>query len=309
MSEPIVRVSCVRHTYPDRTQVHLCGLDFVVERGQRVVMLGPNGCGKTTLLYHILGLLEPQEGEVSVFGVNPARHFNRIRERVGVLLQSVDEQIIAPTVWDDVSFSPRNYGYGDADVERLTAEALDRVGIAHLRHKVCHYLSGGEKRKVALAGALALQPELLVLDEPFEGLDPVSRADLVELLNQLHRDHGVTLVMATHDVNIVKAMADVVYVLVGGGEIVAHGTPERIFRDPAVLRSSNIEPPVLAELFERLEAMGMPMGRPLSVEEAAKAVFEWSQRHGRFPRASGAASEPGPPAPAPGARAGTGETP
>ena len=291
MSESIVHVSCVRHTYPDKTSVHLCGLDFVVELGQRVVMLGPNGCGKTTLLYHILGLLEPQEGEVSVFGVNPARHFNRIRERVGVLLQNVDEQIIAPTVWDDVSFSPRNYGYGDADVERLTGEALERAGIAHLSHKVCHYLSGGEKRKVALAGALVLQPELLVLDEPFEGLDPASRADLVDLLNRLHREHGVTLVMATHDVNVVKAMADVVYVLVGGGEIVAHGTPERIFRDPAILRSSNIEPPVLAELFERLETMGMPLGRPLTVEAAAEALAEWSRRHGRFPR-SGADAGP-----------------
>ena len=277
MSEPIVRVSCVRHTYPDRTQVHLCGLDFVVERGQRVVMLGPNGCGKTTLLYHILGLLEPQEGEVSVFGVNPARHFNRIRERLGVVLQGVEEQIIAPTVWDDVSFSPRSYGYGDADVDRMTHATLERVGIAHLSHKVCHYLSGGEKRKVALAGALVLQPELLVLDEPFEGLDPASRTDLVELLNQLHREHGVTLVMATHDVNVVKAMADVVYVLVGGGEIVAHGAPEQIFRDPRLLRSSNIEPPVLADLFQRLEELGVSLGRPLSVGEAAQAIVGWSR--------------------------------
>ena len=90
MTEPLVRVSCVRHTYPDRTQVHLCGLDFVVERGQRVVILGPNGCGKSTLLYHIRGLLEPQEGEVSVLGVNPARSFVKIRERIGVLLQNVE---------------------------------------------------------------------------------------------------------------------------------------------------------------------------------------------------------------------------
>jgi len=284
VSEPIVRVSCVRHTYPDTTQVHLCGLDFVVERGQRAVILGPNGCGKSTLLFHILGLLEPQEGEVSVFGVNPARHFNHIRERVGVLLQNVDEQIIAPTVWDDVSFSPRSYGYADAEVSRMVEQALARVAIPHLRHKVCHYLSGGERRKVALAGALVLEPELLVLDEPFDGLDPASRADLVELLNQLHRDHGVTLVIATHDVNVVKAMADVVYVLVGGGEIVAHGTPEAVFRDPALLRKSNVEPPVLAELFERLEGMGVSLGCPLSVDEAARALLEWGALRARAPR-------------------------
>jgi cobalt/nickel transport system ATP-binding protein len=278
MSETVVRVSCVRHTYPDRTQVHLCGLDFVVARGQRVLILGPNGCGKTTLLFHILGLLEPQEGEVSVFGVNPARHFNRIRERVGVLLQNVEEQIIAPTVWDDVSFSPRNYGYADEEVDRLVHAALEKVGIAHLRDKVCHHLSGGEKRKVALAGALVLSPELLVLDEPFEGLDPASRRDLVALLNRLHTEHGVTLVIATHDVNVVPAMADMVYVLLRGGEIVAQGAPREIFRDPAMLLRSNIEPPVLAELFARLESLGAKLGRPIDVEEAARAIMRWAPR-------------------------------
>jgi cobalt/nickel transport system ATP-binding protein len=284
-SGTIVRVSCVRHTYPDRTQVHLCGLDFVVERGQRVVILGPNGCGKTTLLFHILGLLEPQEGDVAVFEVNPARHFNRIRERIGVLLQNVDEQIIAPTVWDDVSFSPRSYGYAEADVERMVTAALEKVGIGHLRHKVCHHLSGGEKRKVALAGALVLEPELLVLDEPFEGLDPASRSDLVELLNRLHTEQGVTLVMATHDVNVVPAMADLVYVLLRGGEIVAHGAPREIFRETELLRRSNIEPPVLAELFERLEAQGIGLGRPTSVDEAARALTAWATRRGAASRA------------------------
>ncbi len=290
MSEPVVRVSCVRHTYPDRTQVHLCGLDFLVRRGERVVVVGPNGCGKTTLLFHILGLLEPQEGEVTVFGVDPARHFNRIRERIGVVMQNVDEQIIAPTVWDDVSFSPRSYGYGEADVERLVSAALDRTGIVHLRHKVCHHLSGGEKRKVALAGALVLEPELLVLDEPFEGLDPGSRSDLVELLNRLHREQGVTLVMATHDVNVVPAMADMVYVLVGGGEIVAQGPPRDIFRDPGLLRRSNVEPPVLAELFHRLEEQGLSLGRPLTLEEAARAILAWAKQ--RATPAGGEVSDP-----------------
>jgi len=277
VSDPAVRVSCVRHTYPDRTQVHLCGLDFLVQKGERVVILGPNGSGKSTLLFHILGLLEPQEGEVSVFGANPARHFNRIRERVGVLLQNAEEQIIAPTVWDDVSFSPRSYGYAPDEVEAMVTRALRQVGIEHLRHKVCHHLSGGEKRKVAMAGALALNPELLVLDEPFEGLDPSSRSDLSALLNGLHREHGVTLVMATHDVNLVPQMADRVYVLVGGGEIVAQGSPRDVFGDPDLLRRSNIEPPVLADLFEQLARLGHDLGHPIAVEDAARVLVAWAR--------------------------------
>ncbi len=291
MSDTIVHVSCVRHTYPDRTTVHLCGLDFVVERGQRIVILGPNGCGKSTLLYHVLGLLESQEGEVRVFGVDPARQFSKIRERVGVLLQNSDEQIIAPTVFDDVSFSPRNYGYTEAEVETKVTAALRRVGIEHLRHKVCHYLSGGEKRKVALAGALVLDPELLVLDEPFEGLDPSSRSEIVELLNRLNREHGVSLVVATHDVPLVSAMADKVYVLKKGGEILAQGAPEAIFRDVALLKATNLEPPALAELFQQLEARGIALGRPATVDEAARLLVEYVQAH-----AGGTPASPAPPA-------------
>jgi cobalt/nickel transport system ATP-binding protein len=297
---PLVRVSCVRHVYPDRTLVHLCGLDFVVGAHERVVILGPNGCGKTTLLYHILGLLEPAEGEVSVLGVHPARDFAKIRERVGVLLQNSEEQIIAPTVWDDVSFSPRSYGYPDAEVDRLVNEALERVGIPHLKHKVCHHLSGGEKRKVALAGALVLNPELLVLDEPFEGLDPTSRTDLIHLLNDLHHRRGVSMVMATHDVNAVAPMADRVYVLLRGGEIVAEGLPADIFRDPGLLKRSNIEPPVLSELFQRLEQLGVPLGWPQSVDEAARVIAEriarGAPRGGDPPRAGETPAAP----PAPG---------
>jgi cobalt/nickel transport system ATP-binding protein len=266
--EVAVRVSCVRHVYADRTQVHLCGLDFVVEKGQRVVILGPNGSGKSTLLYHILGLLEPHEGDVTVFGVHPARSFNKIRERVGVVLQNVDEQILAPTVWDDVSFSPRNYGYPEAEVERMVESVLADVGIGHLRDKVCHTLSGGEKRKVALAGALVLKPELLVLDEPFEGLDPRSKTDLSNLLHELHKKNGMTIVTATHDVHTVADLADVVYVLVRGGEIIARGVPEEIFADSERLKESNIEPPQVAELFQRLEEEGFALGRPVTVDDA-----------------------------------------
>ena len=159
----------------------------------------------------------------------------------------------------------------------MVAAALERMGITHLQHKVCHYLSGGEKRKVALAGALVLEPELLVLDEPFEGLDPTSRSEMVELLNGLNREHGVSLVIATHDVQLVAPLADRVYVLKAGGEIVAQGPPSDLFQDLELLRSSNIEPPVLAEVFQRLEALGHPLGRPQTPAEAAERLVRWMQ--------------------------------
>jgi len=213
VSESIIRVSCVKHTYPDRTEVDICGLDFVVEKGERVVVLGPNGCGKSTLLFHLLGLLEPREGDVSVFGVQPSRHFNRIRERVGVLMQDVDEQIIAPTVWDDVSFSPRSYGYDAAEVDAMVERALDRVGISHLRHKVCHYLSGGERRKVALAGAIVLEPELLVLDEPVAGVDAESQRLFRDALVHVVRDRGGAVVLVSHELGAVADDLDRVIVL------------------------------------------------------------------------------------------------
>jgi cobalt/nickel transport system ATP-binding protein len=270
--ESIVTVSCLKHTYPDTTEIHMCGLDFVVNRGERVVMLGGNGSGKTTLLYHVLGLLAPDEGKVSVFGVNPSVHYNTIRERIGVLLQSVDEQILSPTVWDDISFSPRNYGYQKDEIEAMVEQVMFELGILHLRDKICHYLSGGEKRKVALAGALVLRPELLILDEPFEGLDSRSRAELVTLLNKQNRE-GMTIVMSTHDLNLVASFADRVYVLAKGQGVVTAGTPAEIFMQADALRASNIDQPLLTELFLKLRERGVAVTVPTHVDQAVNDLL------------------------------------
>jgi cobalt/nickel transport system ATP-binding protein len=245
----------------------MCGLDFVVNRGERVVILGGNGSGKTTLLYHILGLLAPDEGRVSVFGIDPAKQYSTVRERIGVLLQNVDDQILSPTVGDDVSFTPRNYGYGRDETHRMVDRILEELGIRHLRDKICHYLSGGEKRKVALAGALVMRPELLILDEPFEGLDNRSRAELVTLLNRLHGD-GMTIMMSTHDLNLVAAFADRVYVLARGRGVITAGTPSDIFLQADALRASNIDPPLLTELFVRLRERGIAVDVPLHIDQA-----------------------------------------
>ena len=266
-SDSIVTVSCLKHIYPDTTEIHMCGLDFVVDRGERVVVLGGNGSGKTTLLYHLLGLLKPDEGKVTVFGKDPATEYSEIRERIGVQLQNVEEQILSPTVREDVSFSPRNYGIGRDETARMVDAVMAELGIAHLKDKICHYLSGGEKRKVALAGALVMRPELLILDEPFEGLDSRSRSELVAILNRRHRD-GMSIIMSTHDLNLVGEFADRVYVLARGEGVIAVGTPQDIFAQAQALKRSNIDPPLLTELFVRLRAKGIAVEMPIGLDQA-----------------------------------------
>jgi cobalt/nickel transport system ATP-binding protein len=274
--EQIVLVSCVKHAYEDGTQVDLCGLEFMADRGSRVAVLGPNGAGKTTMLFHILGLLSPQEGRVSVFGVDPAKDWPAIRRRIGVVLQNVDEQLISPTVFDDVAFSPRQYGLADAEVRERTQRALALLGIEELAARVPHNLSGGEKRKVALAGALVMDPELLVLDEPFEGLDPASRQSLLELLDRLAAERGLTIVLSTHDIDTVPEFADFAYVLAPGGRIVLKGTPAEVFAAANVMAASNIRPPILAELFAKLRALDPGAPAPaLTIDEAAEVLEEW----------------------------------
>jgi len=267
ISESIVTVSCLKHIYPDTTEIHICGLDFVVNRAERVAVLGGNGSGKTTLLYHILGLLKPDEGNVTVFGMNPATEYNMIRERIGVLLQNVEEQILSPTVWEDIAFSPRNYGVSRDETGRMVDAVMAELGITHLRDKICHYLSGGEKRKVALAGALVMRPELLILDEPFEGLDTRSRAELVGILNRRNQE-GMSIIMSTHDLNLVGSFADRVYVLAKGEGVVTAGTPLDIFTQVDALRRSSIDPPVLTELFNRLRENGIDLAMPVNMEQA-----------------------------------------
>jgi len=277
----VVRISCVRHTYEDGTTVHLCGLDFLARRGERVAVLGPNGSGKTTMLFHILGLLRSQEGEVRVFGSSPADDWPSLRRRIGVVLQNVDEQLLAPTVIDDVAFSPRQYGLPESEALERAHRALGLLGIEALAPRVPHNLSGGEKRKVALAGALVMDPELLVLDEPFEGLDPASRSSLLSLMRTLSIERGMTIIMSTHDIDSVPEFADYAYVLAPGGRIALSGTPAELFARPDLLVQGNITPPILAALFARLRERDATAPEPaLSVAEAADALADWKRNEG-----------------------------
>ncbi|SMB98997.1 cobalt/nickel transport system ATP-binding protein [Thermanaeromonas toyohensis ToBE] len=268
----VVKVKCLRHVYPDKTEVKLCGLDFVVRAKEKVLILGPNGSGKTTLLSHIIGLLKPVEGEVRVLGVDPVKEFNILRKRVGVVFQNVDEQIIGPTVWDDIALAPRNHGLNPQEVREMVENILKEINIWHLKDKIPHYLSGGEKKKVALAGAMVMRPELLIMDEPFDGLDPRSKREIIHLLRKFNQEFGTTIIMANHDVNLVPFIADRVYVI-SDGMIRLHGSPREIFSRPDILRQAGLEPPLLVELFSELAREGVPVEIPLTLEEARRQLL------------------------------------
>ena len=239
--EIIVKVHCISHTYQDKTEIRICGLDFLVGKGEKIAVLGPNGCGKTTLLKHILGILVPKEGEVEVFGLNPAEEFEKIRKRIGVVLQEVDEQMIGPTVYDDVIFSPLNYGYSIEEAEKMADGVMQRFGISHLKDKIPHYLSGGEKKKVALAGALILEPELLILDEPFSNLDPKSEEDIIRILKEINLSRHTTLITALHNVGLVSEIADSLYLMNSKGELSEKGESKEILKNTQLLERYNLK--------------------------------------------------------------------
>ena len=270
--ERIVEVDCITHVYPDMTKVQICGLDFIVNRGERVSILGSNGCGKTTLLKHLLGVLVPKKGSVKVLGVDPGKEFSKIREKVGVVMQDVDEQILGPTVCDDILFAPLNYGIKRKKAEAMAKIVIERLNLEPIQKKIVNYLSGGEKKKVALAGALVMEPDLLILDEPFTGLDPVSRTDLIHILNELNKERGITFIITLHEVDLVPEMTDILYLMHGHGDLSERGRPDEIFGKFKDLASFNLEEPTLTKLFKGLKKEGLDFGDPLFIDEAIQSI-------------------------------------
>jgi cobalt/nickel transport system ATP-binding protein len=276
--ERIVEVDCITHVYPDMTKVQICGLDFIVNQGERVSILGANGCGKTTLLKHLMGVLVPRDGSVKVFGVDPGKEYKKIRERIGVVMQDVDEQILGPTVYDDILFGPLNYGLGKSEAEGKAKEVIERLNIEPIKGKIVHYLSGGEKKKVALAGALVMEPDLLILDEPFTGLDPASRRDFIKTLNELNKEKGISFIMTLHEVDLVSEVSDILYLMHGHGDLSERGRPEEIFGKFEDLQSFNLEEPTLTRLFKGLKKEGLDFGDPLQIDEAIRMIKkQWDE--------------------------------
>ncbi len=273
--EPLaVSVQAFRFRHEDGTELYFENLDLQVRRGEKVALLGSNGSGKTTLLMHLSGLYgNTKQTGIEVLGHHPVRDFRRLRRRIGTVLQNPERQILAPTVREDIGLSLRSAGLAEAQLRRRVDELLEQLHIEDLADRVPHYLSGGHKAKVAIAGALALEPDLLVLDEPFADIDPLCTHDLVVLLEQLNREHGTTIIMSIHDVETVATLADTIYLLSAGGCCVACGTPREIFAQPEVLARCHVRPPVLGLLRHALAQRGVALDLHLQVDDAVEQLM------------------------------------
>ncbi len=269
---PIVKVNCLKHFYPDKTEVHLCGLEFLVNPGERVVILGPNGAGKTTLISHILGLLKAVDGVVEVLGMDPYKNFEKVRKNIGIVFQNVDEQIIGPTVYDDIAFTMRNEKMDKDEIDKKVKKIAALLKIEDILNKIPHYLSGGQKKKVALAGAIVNRPKILVMDEPFNSLDVSSKSDILYLLNKINKEFGITLIITTHDLNIVPEIADKIY-LISDGKIISGESPKELFSDIEIFEKVGLEAPILSKLFHSLRQEGVDVKIPVNIKEAKEQLL------------------------------------
>jgi cobalt/nickel transport system ATP-binding protein len=252
----------------------LQGVTFTAERKARIAVIGPNGAGKSTLFKHFNGILKPTSGEVLVRGEPITReNIREVRKYVGIVFQNPDDQIFSPTVEQDVAFGPTNLGLDAETVAHRVEEALRILGICDLRERVPHHLSGGEKKRVAIAGILAMEPQVLVLDEPTAGLDPQGVADLLEFVNRLPRDYGMTVIFSTHHVDLVAEIADFIYVM-DRGEIAASGTVEEIFARPDLLARTRLDVPVLPKLIRSLQEHGVAVDMAYTFDGAQRSLLD-----------------------------------
>jgi cobalt/nickel transport system ATP-binding protein len=261
--------------YPDGT-IALSDILLDVMPGEFCGILGSNGSGKTTLLKLLDGMIKDFNGTVLLDGDNIRRLSPRqIYGKVGLVFQNPDDQLFAHSVYEDVAFGPRNMGRDEDSVRRLVAEALEAVEMAELAAKDIHNLSYGQKKRVCIAGLLAMGHEILLLDEPTAGLDPMGEYRMMEILTRLNRESGVTIVMATHSVDLVPVFLSRLHIL-SRGRLVRSGTPEEVFCNRDELSGVKLRLPYIAELIHQLKTCdSLPFRRiPLTVGEARRDILE-----------------------------------
>jgi cobalt/nickel transport system ATP-binding protein len=273
--EVLIHVDCASHVYPDGS-VGIHNMCFSVMKNEIVTICGPNGSGKSTLIEHLNGLLVPSLGEVVVNGKSiTGGGKENLWKEVGVVFQRSDDQLFAPTVIDDVMFGPLNLGMSPAEARVAGMTALEAVGAADLIHKLPNYLSGGQKRLVSIAGVLAMKPRIIAMDEPTSDLDPVHAETVEHLILDLKYKYGISVVIATHDLDLAARIADRVC-LVKNGMVFAEGTPAEIFYDASLIAEAGLKEPQLVRIYlEWCKHNGVdPAEKPIQMEGLMAALGE-----------------------------------
>jgi len=269
----LIHVDCASHVYPDGS-VGIHEMCFYVQKNEIVALCGPNGSGKSTLIEHLNGLLTPSKGHIAVNGklISSGDHTDLWRE-VGVVFQQSDDQLFAPTVLDDVMFGPLNMGMTHDAALNAATGALEAVGAADLVQKLPNYLSGGQKRLISIAGILAMKPLIIAMDEPTSDLDPVHSGMIEGLIRELKQHYGISVVLATHDLDLAARVADRVC-LVKKGSVFAEGTPAEIFYDEELLFETGLLPPQIVNVYRAYcQMQGVPADQhPINIEEMMAAI-------------------------------------
>jgi cobalt/nickel transport system ATP-binding protein len=263
-----VEIEDLAFSHKDGTRA-LKGITLRIKKGSKTAILGPNGAGKSTLLLHLNGIYLPQHGRVRVMGLEVNReNEKKIRQTVGLVFQDPDDQVFCTTVWEDVAFGPMNFNLPEDEVQRRVKQALRAVRLEGLEQKMPFHLSYGQRKRVAIAGVLALRPEILVLDEPHAFLDPSSKSELMKIMDGINSE-GRTIIVATHDVDFAYEWADDV-VIIKDGRVLAQGGPD-ILSEDKVINESELEYPVLVRLFRKVPEIGYDK-MPQFVDEAAELI-------------------------------------
>ena len=275
----IISFKNVHFTYPGDDQESLCGIDLDIAAGSFVAVLGHNGSGKSTLAKHMNAILVPDEGQVLIDGIDTAdeERVIDVRRTVGMVFQNPDNQIVANVVEDDVAFAPENLGVPSEEIRRRVDEALKQVDMYDFRMHAPHLLSGGQKQRVAIAGVIAMQPRIIVLDEPTAMLDPQGRAEVIGTITKLCRENGMTVVLITHHMD--ECVGADRLIVMSNGHIVADGTPKDVFADVALMDREGLSVPATVRLVHELRDAGWALPEDeLDVEDCADELSDFIKR-------------------------------
>ena len=271
----MIEIQNVSYAYEDAAVKALNNVSLTINDGEFVAVVGHNGSGKSTLAKHLNALLLPTEGKVLVDGMDTADEADTlsIRQRVGMVFQNPDNQLVTTIVEEDVAFGPENIGVPGNEIRTRVDRALAAVGMEKYAHSAPNMLSGGQKQRIAIAGMLAMQPKVLVLDEATAMLDPKGRRDIIDLVTKLHRENGITVVMITQYME--EAIGADRVAVMSGGELILDGTPKEVFSQDELLHKHRLDVPVMQQLANRLNARGANLPKSiLSMEEMAQAICQ-----------------------------------